>query len=137
MHQPMLIDEAPAPNGERMVGQRIKQRRRELRLTQAQLAAKLKLSQPTLSAYESGQQHIPPYHLERIADALGVEQRYLRADTAAGRAALPDLVMNLQGEGLTINLSIRVAGDIDDARMAQVIKHLRRLLNETQPPPAT
>lgn len=131
---PTVTPEGSRPEGSRTVGARIRRRRRELGLTQAELARRLQLSQPTLSAYEKGTTQIPAYHLERIADLLRVEQRYLREDAPEERAALPEFMMAIQGEGLTIRLSIHVDRNIDETRMAQILKHLRRLLNETTPP---
>jgi len=120
----------------RAVGERIKQRRKELGLTQGELAHRLGLSQATVSAYEKGLTQIPPYHLERLADQLGVEQRYLHGE-GEPRAALPEFLMDVHGEDLIINVSIRLGRRIDDARTTRILKHLRRLLNEARDLPSS
>ncbi|MHB8252401.1 MAG: helix-turn-helix domain-containing protein [Acidiferrobacter sp.] len=58
------------------LGNRIAQRRKDSHLTQAQLAATLGVSQPTMNAYELGQRRVPVSALTVLAKTLcaGLEE---------------------------------------------------------------
>jgi ribosome-binding protein aMBF1 (putative translation factor) len=53
------------------VGSRIAKRRQQLRLTQAQLAARIGVNRTTVASWETGQ-HFPQRHQGAIEDVLGV-----------------------------------------------------------------
>ncbi|MBP9229540.1 MAG: helix-turn-helix domain-containing protein [Azonexus sp.] len=63
------------------LGNRIAQRRKEIHITQAQLAEKLGVSQPTMNAYELGQRRVPVSALPTLAKALGIGLETLLGET--------------------------------------------------------
>ena len=70
-------------NGE-MLKDRVRQRRKELGLTQVQLAKAAGIRQPSLSNIEKGQTHgLKGDTLMRLAAALGVDAEYLRTGRRA------------------------------------------------------
>lgn len=76
-------------NGEnRHFAKMVKLRRRELRLTQADLAKKVDVVQPTISKYELGQDIPDGKTLSRLADALGIPERELLG--VGSTVALPE-----------------------------------------------
>lgn len=60
------------------IGQRIKARRQELKLSQRELAARLGYTDhTTLTRIEAGKVDLPQSRIEKIADVLGVSVGYL------------------------------------------------------------
>lgn len=59
------------------MGQRIKQRRKELNMTQADFAEKLDISQNRISAIECGSQHLSFEHFVSICNTLSINPDYL------------------------------------------------------------
>ena len=55
------------------LGQRIAQTRKELGITQVELAEVLQLSQPVIAEYEIGRKNIPIWRLMNVAEVLGVD----------------------------------------------------------------
>ena len=64
------------------LGSRVAHLRRESHLTQAQLAETLGVSQPTMNAYEMGQQRIPVSALPVLARTLGVSLEELLGESS-------------------------------------------------------
>lgn len=62
-------------------GEKIKQKRKELNLTQTDLANKVNLAFGTISKYEKNEISIPSNKLKEIANVLGVSVDYLLGDT--------------------------------------------------------
>jgi len=58
-------------------GQMIRDRRRQLELTQEELAARIRTSTPYIGHIESGKRHPSDEILTRIADVLGFDRREL------------------------------------------------------------
>jgi len=58
-------------------GQVIRRRRRELNLTQDQVAARIETSTPYVGQLESSRRHPSDLIVERLADALGLDKREL------------------------------------------------------------
>jgi transcriptional regulator with XRE-family HTH domain len=58
-------------------GEVIRRRRRELNLTQAELASKIKISQPYMGHLESGRRHPSNLIVTRLAKALRLDKREL------------------------------------------------------------
>ncbi len=78
-----------APNGvDRVVGQRLRWRRRELRLTQEQLGERLGLTFQQVQKYEKGINRIAAGRLYEISAELGVDISYF-FDGAADLIGLP------------------------------------------------
>ena len=81
--QPDQNDQDDALAVRRRIGERIKNRRRELQMEQAELAAAMGASQAMMSKYESGAVAMRMEELPRLAQALGVSVSYFFAETAA------------------------------------------------------
>jgi transcriptional regulator with XRE-family HTH domain len=62
---------------ERMFGQVIRERRRQLDLTQQEVAKRIKTSTPYVGHLEAGKRHPSDRILVRLADVLGLDQREL------------------------------------------------------------
>jgi len=67
---------------DQMVGQLLKRRRRELHLTQEQLAQRLDLVPQQIQKYEKGANRVPAGRLYEFADALNVSVDYFFAGAA-------------------------------------------------------
>lgn len=90
----------------RTVGELIRQRRGELGLTQEQLAERLRVTQPAVSAWERGKDL--PNSLSAVADALDIPREQMVAVVeAAGRAN--DKVEQAIGEQLLLSREVRDA----------------------------
>ena len=75
--------------GLRAMGRRLQNARREARLTQNAVAAKLEVTPQTIRNWESGR-HEPPQRLRRtIADLYGVTQADILGQDTAGQLASP------------------------------------------------
>lgn len=59
------------------IGKRIKERRKKLQMTQAELGEKSFLAEKTISAIENGRRNASLESIERISDALDVDKDYL------------------------------------------------------------
>lgn len=59
------------------MGKRISKRRKELNLTQAQLAEKAEITGQTISTSETGSKALKPWNIVKICSALGVSADYL------------------------------------------------------------
>ncbi|MEM6410050.1 MAG: helix-turn-helix transcriptional regulator [Pseudomonadota bacterium] len=73
--EPSLID--------KMVGQLLRKRRRELKLTQEELGEIIGLAFQQIQKYERGANRIPAGRLYEFATALGVDISYFYQDAAA------------------------------------------------------
>ena len=69
------------------VGQRLRQRRMELNMTQAELARRLGVTPAVVSNYESGQNPVRSELLEKLIQVLDVEPNVLFQDIYRGRAS--------------------------------------------------
>lgn len=80
------------------VGERIRQRRRALALTQAQLAAVLGLSEQQLRRFERGSSRLSPRQLLALSLRLGVGPGYLLegAPAASGASDAPEVIEMIQ-----------------------------------------
>lgn len=63
------------------MSQKIRERRNELGLTQAELGQAIGVSGRSIFGYESGQKNPRPSTLLRLAQVLGVSPKYLKDDT--------------------------------------------------------
>jgi transcriptional regulator with XRE-family HTH domain len=77
------------------VGERIRQRRRALALTQAQLAAVLGLSEQQLRRFERGSSRLSPRQLLALSLRLGVGPGYL-LEGASGASDAPEVIEMIQ-----------------------------------------
>src|SRR6202166_689142 len=66
-----------ARNKERTFGQVIRERRRQLDLTQEEVAHRIKTSTPYVGHLESGKRHPSDKILTRLAEVLGLDRREL------------------------------------------------------------
>ena len=62
-------------------GARIRARRKELGLSQAELAARLRMFQTAVSKMETGEREVTVTELQRLAEALGVDAADLIRET--------------------------------------------------------
>ena len=86
------------------LGERIRARRRQLRMTQEVLAAQLGVSRASVASIETGRQNVLVHHLCSIAAALGVAPAELldQASEARGlQLPLPDDLKGAQREQIT------------------------------------
>ena len=89
--QDMKKGEMPDINSGRIIGNRIKQRRRELGLSQEKLAEALDVSYQQIQRYENGTNLLNTDKLQVVADFLNIPVSYLfeeRGVTAADAAGL-------------------------------------------------
>ena len=66
----------------KIIGKRIKDRRKELKLTQKELADRLDVTRSLVGQYERGVRNPKPSTLQRIADALGISVTELLPESA-------------------------------------------------------
>lgn len=71
-------------------GPRLRQERKRLGLTQAQLAAAAGISAPTQVGYEQGSR-APDVHYLTAVERIGVDERYVRTGVRSSRAAVAAL----------------------------------------------
>lgn len=72
------------------LGPRLRQERKRLGLTQAQLATAVGISAPTQVGYEQGNR-APDVHYVTAVERIGVDERYIRTGVRASRAAVAAL----------------------------------------------
>ncbi len=80
------------------MGERIKELRRERKMTLEELARKIGVSKPTMQRYESGVITMTTDRVLQIADALDVDPNYLmgwNARSAPAEPELPDSVIQI------------------------------------------
>lgn len=93
------------------IGERIKNRRLELRWTQEKLAETAKISPGFLSDLETGKRNVSAEYLLEIAQALGVTTDYLmigdRSEAKATNVNIPEALSNLaRQENLTFSQTL-------------------------------
>ena len=75
---------------------RIRKIREDKGLTQSELAKRIGVKSPTISRYESGENHPSPEMLSKIAVALGVDVNMLFDDTTASNyVSIPELQVRI------------------------------------------
>ena len=74
-----------------LIGERIRQRRKDFKMTQNQLAEKMGLDRSAISKWEKGTQAIPVYELHRLCQVLSCDVGYLFGDYDTPRKAISDL----------------------------------------------
>ena len=89
-------------------GEKIKQARRKVGLTQKDLAARMDTSQSYIAQYENGTRNAKPATLRRISEAIGCQ--------------LSDLI------GDTVEMVIRVYGHLYPNKQKEVATRLQQLL---------
>lgn len=67
------------------MGMRISKRRKELKLTQEQLAERINLSLQSISCIELGKKAIRPYNLVRLCETLEISADYILTGKKSGR----------------------------------------------------
>lgn len=77
-----------------LIGQRVRQSRLEIRMTQGELAARAHVGRTTITNLELGNQQVPLHQLLSIADVLGVEfQQFIpKREELGGISPIPMLV---------------------------------------------
>ena len=126
------MSENKTPSGiDRIVGQRLRWRRRELKLTQEQLGEKLGLTFQQVQKYEKGVNRISAGRLFEIAQALGITITYFYEGVDEMLESSP--TMALQEEGHPPALPVIDGEAMELVKAFQQIddKLLRRSLLET------
>lgn len=70
---PEATQKRPSNEFTRLVAQRIRAFRKQRKITQAQLARKMKISQQVISRIEQGEENVSILTLKKIADSLGAD----------------------------------------------------------------
>ena len=65
-------------------GDRLKQARQHKKMSQAELAAEMKMSQAAISQFESGQRYPTPATISRFAEILCVDRGHLAGESEGG-----------------------------------------------------
>lgn len=126
------MSENKTPSGiDRIVGQRLRWRRRELKLTQEQLGERLGLTFQQVQKYEKGVNRISAGRLFEIAQALGITITYFYEGVDELLEATPGMTVHeedhppslpvMDGEAMELVKAFQKIGD----------KSLRRSLLET------
>ncbi|MEO0608140.1 MAG: helix-turn-helix domain-containing protein [Pseudomonadota bacterium] len=126
------MSENKTPSGiDRIVGQRLRWRRRELKLTQEQLGEKLGLTFQQVQKYEKGVNRISAGRLFEVAQALGITITYFYEGVDEMLEASPSLSIQeddhppalpvIDGEAMELVKAFQQIGD----------KSLRRSLLDT------
>lgn len=96
------------------MGLRISKRRKELKLTQEQVAEKMEVSLQTISCIELGKKAIRPENLAKLCSALNTTSDYI--------------LMGIKSEK-QLNETIKKLGQLPDNDIELIEKILNRLLN--------
>lgn len=126
------MSENKTPSGiDRIVGQRLRWRRRELKLTQEQLGEKLGLTFQQVQKYEKGVNRISAGRLFEIAQALGITITYFYEGVDEMLEASP--TMSLQEDDHPPSLPVIDGEAMELVKAFQQIgdKSLRRSLLDT------
>lgn len=89
----LIITQSPNDQKDKLmnIGNRIRNRRKELGISAEEMAAKTGISRSTMFRYEQGTiENIPARHLKTIATALGVTLDYLFGDSPNDQPFLPN-----------------------------------------------
>ena len=125
-----------ARNKERTLGQVIRERRRQLDLTQEEVAGRIKTSTPYVGHLESGKRHPSDKIVTRLAEVLGLDRRELfflanpRAQALFGEVKSPAespwedfrkneqlrRVHNITGAEMEMLSRVALLGDVSSAR---------------------
>ena len=97
-------------------GQRVATRRKELKLTQAKLAAKVGLSRASLANIECGRQSVLLHHVYRFASALDLPK--LSALLPAPSKTISEGDLNMSDDTLTVRSKQQVT-DLIASALAQ------------------
>ncbi len=92
------------PDFLKSMGRRIKERRKQLRMTQDQLAELIDATPQMVSSAELGKKALRPENLYKICRALGVSADYILSGMVAERdiQELQDLLLSLTSEQLLL-----------------------------------
>jgi|SRR5215469_17758973 len=108
------------------LGQRIRARRTELRITLREFARRVEVSAPYLTDLEAGRRHPSPEVLHRIADALALPAPELEAlDTRLS----PEVRRWVESEPEMARL-LRTLQTSPPKRRAEMLRRLRRMVDE-------
>lgn len=112
------------------LGQRIRERRLQLRLTLRELARRCEVSAPYVTDLEAGRRHPSPEILARIASELDLPVSELEAlDTRLS----PDVRRWVETQPEVAQL-LRTLKGSPRRRQAQMLRQIRRMVEEEEPP---
>ncbi len=125
------MTESKAPSGiDRVVGQRLRWRRRELKLTQEQLGEKLGLTFQQVQKYEKGVNRISAGRLFEVADVLTVPITYFYEGVEEMIATRP-MALHETGHPPTLPVIDNEAMELVTAFQKITDRSLRRSLLDT------
>ena len=126
------MSENKTPSGiDRIVGQRLRWRRRELKLTQEQLGEKLGLTFQQVQKYEKGVNRISAGRLFEIAQALGITITYFYEGVDELLESSPRMTVHEEDHPPTLPVIDGEAMELIKAFQKIGDKSLRRSLLET------
>ena len=85
---PKVVMGRPAKTGRTEFGQRLVAARQQMRLTQAEVAGQLGITQPSFAGWERRQTALRPEHLRQLARILNVPVDFLLGDQPSGRRGM-------------------------------------------------
>jgi transcriptional regulator with XRE-family HTH domain len=112
------------------IGQRIKQRRKDLKLSADELASKIGKNRATIFRYENGDiENLPIDILEPIAEALETTPQYLMGweEVQKNNDIIADIVVKLRTDNEFLEL-VRTLSNLDTERIKGVKQMLQAFL---------
>ncbi len=85
---PKVVMGRPAKTGRTEFGQRLVAARQQMRLTQAEVAGQLGITQQSFAGWERRQTALRPEHLRQLARILNVPVDFLLGDQPSGRRGM-------------------------------------------------
>ena|SRR3990172_496985 len=118
--QSMKKGKMPDINSGRIIGNRIKQRRRELGLSQEKLAEALDVSYQQIQRYENGTNLLNTDKLQVVADFLNIPVSYLFEERGVTAADAPGLYISSEEAKL-----LRLSKMIDKRDMQCILRIMK------------
>lgn len=112
------------------IGQRIKERRKELKMSADELGAKLGKNRSTIFRYENGDiENLPLDILEPIAEALQTTPEYLMGwqEIQKNNDALTDIIIKLRADKEFLSV-VEILNELDSEKLSSVKQMLSAFL---------
>lgn len=112
------------------IGQRIKERRKELKMSADELGAKLGKNRSTIFRYENGDiENLPLDILEPIAEALQTTPEYLMGwqEVQKNNDALTDIIIKLRADKEFLSV-VEILNELDSEKLSSVKQMLSAFL---------
>lgn len=127
------ITRRPDPTDE-LVGRRIRERRRELKMSQTRLGQAIGVSFQQIQKYEKGTNRISASKLNRVAEALGVEPGYFYAgwDTHLSGMSEPEQQRILGSRADIVRLTAAFEQITDEAARRNLVELAEQLAGNSK-----